>query len=112
MVQVRGRGYYNVVLISGDRALPHAPMWGSGSFTIAESASLSLSYLQIDTMFQIDGGAVQLKLDSCLLTFAMMTLTSSDNVLFIGMNAVFGGHLGWIASASDASPTVQLCNAD
>ena len=53
-----------MVLINGDRALPQPPTWGSGGFTIGETASLSLSYLQIDTVIQMNEGATQLTLDN------------------------------------------------
>ena len=36
-----------MVLINGDRALPQPPTWGSGGFTVGETASLSISYLQV-----------------------------------------------------------------
>jgi hypothetical protein len=44
--------------------MPQPPTWGSGGFTIGETASLSLSYLQIDTVIQMNEGAAQLTLDN------------------------------------------------
>ena len=61
------------VHISGDRTLMQAPTWGSGGFTVADMGSLSLTYLQIGAAIQIDEGAVQLTLDSCVLTFTNWT---------------------------------------
>eukprot|EP01052_Picozoa_sp_SAG31_P008375 SAG31_NODE_422_length_15859_cov_5.161865_3_plen_463_part_00 len=58
-----------VVLINGDKELPTPPTWGSGSFTISESASLSLSYLHIETVIMMDEGALALNLDNCVLAF-------------------------------------------
>jgi hypothetical protein len=60
-----------IVQIHGDRSLPRAPIWGSGGFTVGERASLSLSYLQIDTIIQTSHGALGLSLDQCVLTFVL-----------------------------------------
>ena len=39
-----------MVLINGDRALPAPPTWGSGGFTVGETASLSVSYLLVPAL--------------------------------------------------------------
>ena len=57
------------VVISGDRSMVSPPTWGSGGFAVGEAASLSLSYLQVDTIIQTSQGALALTLDSCVLTF-------------------------------------------
>eukprot|EP01051_Picozoa_sp_SAG22_P000775 SAG22_NODE_24_length_30194_cov_6.086327_8_plen_525_part_00 len=57
-----------VVVINGDRQLPHQPTWGAGGFVVGEFASLSLSYLQIDTVIRTDEGSTQLTVDECMLT--------------------------------------------
>ena len=123
-----------VVVINGDRSLPQPPTWGSGGFTVGESASLSLGYLQIDTVIQMNEGAGQLTLASCVLTFTgalvlrdglqltmdSTVLTSTETMLlrdgmqatFIGMGAQFGGSPAWVLTASGASPTAQICSAD
>ena len=58
-----------VVVINGDQRLPRPPTWGSGRFIVGESASLSLSHMQVDTVIRMNEGASQLILDSCELTF-------------------------------------------
>ena len=72
-----------VVLISGDRALASAPTWGSGGFTVGESASLSLSYLQVDTVIVMNDGALALSLDSCTLTFTSALVLRVATATFI-----------------------------
>eukprot|EP01051_Picozoa_sp_SAG22_P010414 SAG22_NODE_937_length_6418_cov_124.858680_6_plen_543_part_00 len=123
-----------VVVINGDRALPHPPTWGSGGFTVGESASLSLSYMQIDTLIEIDEGAPQLSFDECLLTFTnalvlqpglslamkSTTLTSTETMLlrdgmhatFIGMDAQFRGNPSWVVTKSGETATGQVCDVD
>ena len=118
------------VVISGDRSLPQPPTWGSGSFTVRESASLSLNNLHVDTVVQIDEGAAQLRLDNCVLMFNealvlqdglkltmdITVLTSTDTTLlrdgmqatFIGMDTEFGGSPAWVITASSASPSSEL----
>eukprot|EP01050_Picozoa_sp_SAG11_P016545 SAG11_NODE_2270_length_3595_cov_15.410755_1_plen_693_part_00 len=78
-----------VVVINGDQALPQPPTWGSGSFMVGESASLSLSYMQIDTVIQMNHGALVLSLDSCLLTFDDTMVLRAASVTFL--NQIFQG---------------------
>eukprot|EP01050_Picozoa_sp_SAG11_P012248 SAG11_NODE_1351_length_5135_cov_2.092931_2_plen_314_part_00 len=123
-----------VVVINGDRALPHPPTWGSGGFTVGESASLSLSYMQIYTVIELNEGAAQLTFDGCLLTFSDVlvlqpglsltmkstTITSTKTMLlrdnmhatFLGMDAVFDGNPSKVATVSGASLTARICDAE
>ena len=122
------------VIISGDRALPQPPTWGSGGFTVGESASLSLTYMQIDAVIGVDEGASQLSFDSCLLLFndvlvlqprlsltmKSTTMTSTETMLlrdgmhasFIEMDAQFGGNPSWVVTKSGETATGQVCDAD
>ena len=112
---------------------PQPPTWGSGSFTVGESASLSLNYLQIDTVIQIDEGASQLSFDDCLLLFSDVLvlqpglsltmkntmMTSSETMVlrdgmhatFIGMNTQFRGNPSWVVAKSGETPVSQVCDA-
>eukprot|EP01050_Picozoa_sp_SAG11_P014492 SAG11_NODE_1792_length_4254_cov_20.360770_1_plen_639_part_00 len=123
-----------VVAINGDRALPQQPTWGSGLLTVAETGSLSLSYMQIASNIIIAAGAMHLTLDTCLLTFTnaivlqpglsltmkSTTMTSTETMLlrdgmhatFIGMNATFGGNPSWVVTKSGETATGQVCDAD
>eukprot|EP01050_Picozoa_sp_SAG11_P001488 SAG11_NODE_64_length_18817_cov_64.238327_7_plen_938_part_00 len=78
-----------VVVINGDMALPQPPIWGSGGFTVGESASLSLSYMQIDTVIRTNEGASQLMLDSCELTFTDTLVLRTATATFLSQ--VFQG---------------------
>eukprot|EP01050_Picozoa_sp_SAG11_P016529 SAG11_NODE_2265_length_3604_cov_1.956646_2_plen_673_part_00 len=113
-----------VVVINGDRALPQPPTWGSGSFTVGESASLSLGHMQIDTVIQMHEGANQLTLDSCELTFSatmvlrVATATFANALNFMGGVTIAGGTtlgvpmgssmilFGGITLESDAAATI------
>ncbi|MDA8639361.1 hypothetical protein N9L31_00160 [bacterium] len=102
-----------VVVINGDHALPQEPTWGSGSFTVGELASLSLSYMQIDTLIAIDEGAMAITLINCLLTFTDTLLLHNDmHATFIGMNSQFGGNPSWVVTKSGEMATGQVCDAD
>ena len=109
-----------VVLVSGDRALAAAPTWGSGGFHVGEAASLSLSYLRVDTAIQINDGALALSLDSCVLTFTaalvlrVVTATFPNQVFQGGVEvpdgasvSIVGSSLTFAASVSTAGLTVQ-----
>eukprot|EP01045_Picozoa_sp_COSAG04_P016474 COSAG04_NODE_1378_length_7010_cov_3.077268_4_plen_716_part_00 len=80
------------VLVSGDRGLKRAPTWGSGGFTIGEAASLSLSYLQVDTVIAMNPGALSLSLDSCVLTFTNPLVLRASAVKFHHQR-FYNGHL-------------------
>ena len=80
-----------VVVINGGRALLQAPTWGSGGFTVGESASLSLNYMQIDTVIQMNEGASQLTLDSCELTFSATMVLRAAKVTFANVLHFAGG---------------------
>eukprot|EP01052_Picozoa_sp_SAG31_P022981 SAG31_NODE_1859_length_7052_cov_4.965051_1_plen_1196_part_00 len=113
-----------VVVINGDRALPQPPTWGSGGFTVGESASLSLGHMQIDTVIQMHEGANQLTLDSCELTFRatmvlrVATATFANALNFMGGVTIAGGTtlgvpmgssvilFGSITLESDAAATI------
>eukprot|EP01043_Picozoa_sp_COSAG02_P057198 COSAG02_NODE_6903_length_3297_cov_18.176986_2_plen_719_part_00 len=71
-----------LVVINGDRALLQPPTWGSGGFTVGESASLSLSYMQIDGAIRSNEGASQLNLDSCPLTCTDAMVLRVEKVTF------------------------------
>ena len=100
-----------VVVINGDRSLPQPPTWGNGGFTVGESASLSLGYLQIDTVIQMNEGAGQLTLDSCVLTFTATmvlraaTVTFANLLHFASAVTVSGGTTLSIAAGSSLSFT-------
>lgn len=85
------------VIVSGDRALEAAPTWGSGGFMVGESASLTLSYLQVDTVIQMDQGALDLILDSCLLTFSDALVLRVETASFLQQS-----FLGGIVVPADA----------
>eukprot|EP01052_Picozoa_sp_SAG31_P031759 SAG31_NODE_3403_length_4306_cov_3.734156_3_plen_1176_part_01 len=79
------------VVVSGDQTLQHPPSWGSGKFTVSESASLSLSYLRVDGAIQTLPGALNLQLDSCLLAFeGALSLWASETTF---KNQVFNSGL-------------------
>eukprot|EP01045_Picozoa_sp_COSAG04_P008600 COSAG04_NODE_480_length_13676_cov_4.040657_1_plen_998_part_00 len=80
-----------LVMVSGDRALAAAPTWGSGGITVGESASLALSYIQIETVIQMSQGALSLRLDSCVLTFADTLVLRVAEATLLGQ--VFQGGL-------------------
>ena len=123
-----------VVVINGDRSLPQQPTWGSGGLTVAETGSLSLSYMQIAGKIITTAGAMHLSLDTCLLTFTdaivlqpglsltmkSTTMTSTETMLlrdgmhatFIGMDAQFGGNPSWVVTKSGETATGQVCDAD
>ena len=45
------------VSVSGDRALPTAPVWGSGGFTVQQLGSLELTYVAVQaTKLSVLGG--------------------------------------------------------
>ena len=80
------------VLVSGDPGLAVAPTWGSGSFTVGELASLSLNYLQIDTLIQVEEGASYLSLNSCILTYSDETLVlRASSATFVNVQFPVGG---------------------
>jgi hypothetical protein len=89
-----------MVLINGDRALPQPPTWGSGGFTVGETASLSISYLQIDTVIQMSEGAEGLTLDSCELTFTDALVLRAAKATFLSQ--VFRGGIEVPAGADVA----------
>ena len=97
-----------VVVINGDRALPQPPTWGSGGFTVGESASLSLNYLQVDTMIQIDEGPAQLSLDSCVVTFSG-TLLLRDGMEVTFTNQIFHDPT-FVAVASGVTLVGKVCD--
>jgi hypothetical protein len=76
--------------ISGDRELASAPTWGSGGFTLGESSSLSLSFMQIDTVIQIGPGSLALSLDNCVLTFTEALMLGTETATFISAVAFTG----------------------
>eukprot|EP01052_Picozoa_sp_SAG31_P020340 SAG31_NODE_1524_length_8006_cov_11.768812_3_plen_703_part_00 len=107
---------------------------GRRAFTVGEAASLSLSYVQVDSAIRTDEGAMALTLDGCLLTFTdalflqpglsltmkSTTMTSTETMLlrdgmhttFIGMDAQFGGNPSWVVTKSGETATGQVCDAD
>eukprot|EP01052_Picozoa_sp_SAG31_P025290 SAG31_NODE_2209_length_6183_cov_6.782544_3_plen_923_part_00 len=79
------------VVVSGDQTLQQPPPWGSGKFTVSESASLSLSYVRVDAVIQTLPGASNLQLDNCLLAFeGALSLWASETTF---KNQVFNSGL-------------------
>eukprot|EP01050_Picozoa_sp_SAG11_P004928 SAG11_NODE_328_length_10690_cov_25.464357_5_plen_536_part_00 len=101
------------VAINGDRALPQQPTWGSGGLIVAETGSLSLSYMQLGGTIKTDAGAAALTLNTCLLTSAN-TLVLGDGVhaTFLGMGVQFGGHPAWVVSDNGATVHGRVCDAE
>eukprot|EP01051_Picozoa_sp_SAG22_P001959 SAG22_NODE_83_length_21704_cov_58.556584_2_plen_187_part_00 len=79
---------------------------------IAPAASFSLSYMQIDTLIEIDEGATAITLTNCLLTFTdTMLLRNGMHATFIGMDAQFGGSPSWVVTKSGETAIGQVCDA-
>ena len=45
-----------IVSVTGDRSLPQAPLWGSGTFTVQERGALTLNYVAIEGDLAVTGG--------------------------------------------------------
>ena len=45
-----------IVSVTGDRSLPEAPLWGSGTFSVQERGSLVLNYVTIESDLTVLGG--------------------------------------------------------
>eukprot|EP01051_Picozoa_sp_SAG22_P012745 SAG22_NODE_1354_length_4636_cov_70.001763_2_plen_372_part_00 len=69
------------VLISGDRALSRPPTWGSGRFTVAETGSLSLSYMTLTGQITINEGANAVAIVDCTLNFKAERAFTGDGVV-------------------------------
>ena len=108
-----------VVLVSGDRSLAHdggdgdgyghgssgAPTWGSGGFTVGESASLSLSYLTLAGAISASVGATQLSVSDCVLAGGGTMSLQDTPATFAGTD--FGGRR---ISSSGGSVSVTGCS--
>lgn len=55
-----------VVSVTGVRSLPHAPLWGSGGFSVQERGALTLAYVAVDGALSLVGGI--LTLQSCVVS--------------------------------------------
>ena len=45
-----------VVLVTGDRSLAQAPLWGSGGFSVQERGALTLNYVTVESDLTVLGG--------------------------------------------------------
>ena len=68
-----------IVSVTGDRSLPEAPLWGSGTFSVQERGSLVLNYVTIESDLTVLGGG-GLTLQASAMSGAV---TVSDGVLTV-----------------------------
>eukprot|EP01052_Picozoa_sp_SAG31_P041340 SAG31_NODE_6242_length_2106_cov_1.481814_2_plen_573_part_00 len=109
--------------------------WGSGKFTVGESAQLTLKNMQIETMIEIEEGATSLTIESCHLHFGAdmiilqphleltmkttllnstgtMVLRDGMTATFMGMTAQFGGKPWWVVAELGAAVSWRVCDED
>eukprot|EP01051_Picozoa_sp_SAG22_P014442 SAG22_NODE_1754_length_3656_cov_4.574360_2_plen_852_part_00 len=77
--------------IVGDRSLPSPPSWGIGAFIVSEASSLSVSFLQVDTLITTREGTRHFQLDDCEITFTGTLILRAAEASF--PNQIFKGRI-------------------
>jgi hypothetical protein len=104
-----------VVLVSGIAALPAPPTWGSGGFTVGESAVLSLTYLSLQGQIVVQQGAISLALAQCMLqasVFPTQTVVPDNTTVTIDDDTLLAGaRLTAISTRNAETSSIQLIGA-
>lgn len=80
------------VVLTGDASLPQPPRWGSGSFTVHQSGTLTLQSISVGGSLSVTGGGVAI-LMACSGQLTSLSVTDSSFSIDATSTTIIGGSI-------------------